>query len=133
MKNFGLYMETNIKYQEGKQLLQDYIEATETHVAWLKDMCNKFNNTLFDLSDFSGFNYWKAVVFIRTWEIINELPTDKKNLFLIYSACGYDYEKTLAVFNGIGRGCKNIATLRVLVSNTRKIIRKIYNEKYGTN
>lgn len=131
MKIFGCSMEKNINYEQGKHLLQEYIQNTEQYIKWLKEMCDKYDNTLFDLPDFGAFDYEKAVKFIRTWEIINEFPTDKKNLFLIYCACEYNYTKTLAIFNDIGKGCKNAATLRVLISNIRKLIKEIYTERYG--
>lgn len=126
-------MQKNISYEKGKQLLDDYIKSREKEIVWLKEMCDRYNNTVFDLSDFGGFDYNEAVIFIRTWEIINEFPTDKKNMFLIFCACDYDYKKTLEIFNGIDKGCKNVATLRVLISNIRKLIKAIYNDRYGTN
>ena len=133
MKIFGFNMVKNIKYEQGKRLLEDYIKKTEDDIVWLNEMCDRYNSTVFDLPEFAGFDYYKAVEFIRTWEIINELPADKKNLFLIFCACEYDYKRTLEIFNNVGKTCKNIATLRVMISNVRKIIRKNYSDKYGTN
>lgn len=124
-------MEKNINYEQGKKLLEEYIRKTESDIKWIKEMCNRYNNTVFELPEFAGFDYYKAVEFLRTWEIINDLPADKKNLFLIFCACEYNYKNTLAIFNDIGKGCKNIATLRVLITNIRKLIKEIYKERYG--
>lgn len=125
-------METNINYQEGKTKLEEYInEQTEIYQSYKATM-KRYSETLFDLPEFEGFDYQQALLFIRTWDIIQELPTDKKNLFLTYCATGFNYKETLEVFNG-KRCYKNIATIRVLVSLIRKIIKDKYKEKYGSN
>ena len=133
MMIFGTLMETNIEYEKGKQILKEYIEKENNLYSWLKDMFNRYENCPYDYSpEFAGFDYNSAIKFIRTWEIINnDLPIDKKNLILIYNACGGDNAKTLEIFNGTGKVYKNKATLCVLICNTKKIIKQIYNEKYG--
>lgn len=133
MKNFGLSMEKNINYELGKRILNKALKNTTALYQWLKESCEKYENTLFELPELTGFNYEKAVKFIRTWDIVEELPADKKNLFVIFWSTGFNYKKTLEIFNGVGKGCKNVATLRVLVSNIRKIIKEQYKEKYGTD
>lgn len=133
MKIFGYNMEKNIKYNEGKKILDKFITETNSLYEWLKKTCERYNNSVFELPEFTGFNYEKAVKFINTWDIINELPTEKKNMFLIYCATEFDYEKALEIFNGVGKGCKNVATLRVLITNIRKIIKEKYRNKYGTD
>ena len=129
--NFGLTMQKNKEYEEGKKLLQTYIDETNMNVEWLKEMSNRYSATMYDLPDFAGFNYSKAQKYIRTWEIIQELPAEKMNMFLIYCACENDLTKTLEIYNGVGKGCKNVATLRVLISLVRKTIRERYKERYG--
>ena len=130
MKSIGTDMQKNMRYDEGKRLLEKYLEETNRNVEWLNEMCNRYSATMYDLPDFAGFNYSKAQKYIRTWEIIQELPAEKKNMFLIYCACENDLTKTLEVYNGVGKGCKNVATLRVLISLVRKIIREKYKERY---
>lgn len=133
--NFGYNMQTNInpKYDNGKKILEKYIKEQEEHCAFLRESLDKYLNTPFDLPDFSCIDMREAVVYLRTWKLINELPTNKKNLLLIFCACKYNYKKTLEVFNGVGKGCKNIATLRVLITNIRKLLRQKYDEQYGDN
>lgn len=131
MKIFGHSMIKNIQYEEAKKKLDEYIKENSTLYEWLKDTCRKYDNAIFEQPDFAGFNYEKALKFIRTWDIINNLPADKKNLFLLFCSTGYDYKETLEVFNGVGKGCKNVSTLRVLISNIRKIIREKYTLNYG--
>ena len=123
-------MEKNIKYEQGKRLLEKCIKQTDIHAEWLKDMCKNYDE---NLPEYTGFDYQQAIKYMRTWDIIKELPTDKKNLFIIYVACDFNYKNTLAIFNDIGKGYKNAATLRVMISNIRKQIKEIYKDKYGTN
>lgn len=130
MKIFGLGMEKNIKYEQGKRLLEKSIKQTDMYVEWLKDMCKNYDE---NLPEYTGFDYHQAIAYMRTWDIIKELPTDKKNLFIIYVACDFNYKNTLAIFNDIGKGYKNAATLRVMISNIRKQIKEIYKDRYGTN
>lgn len=135
MKNFGYSMEKNINpdYKKGKKLLETYIKKQEAECKFLAETIDKYQNSVFEIPDIAGVDINQAIVFLRTWKLINELPTDKKNLLLVFCACRYDYKKTLEVFNGVGKGCKNVATLRVLITAIRKIIRKNYNEQYGDN
>ena len=130
MKIFGLSMEKNIKYEQGKRLLEKTIKQTDIHAEWFKDMCKNYDE---NLPEYTGFDYHQAIRYMRTWDIIKELPTDKKNLFIIYTACDFNYKNTLAIFNDIGKGYKNAATLRVMISNIRKQIKEIYKDRYGTN
>ena len=132
MKIFGLFMETNIKYEQGKAKLEEYIKEQNALYQWYKDTMVRYSETVFDLPEFAGFDYHEALFFIRTWDIIQELPTDKKNLFLTYCATDYNYKETLEIFNG-KRCYKNVATLRVLIALIRKIIKEKYKEKYGSN
>ena len=133
MKIFGHSMKKNInlKYDDGKKILETYIEEQKEHCQFLEDTIKKYQNTLFELPDVAGVDIKEALIYLRTWKIINELPTEKKNLFLIFCACEYDYKKTLEVFNGVGKGCKNVATLRVLMTHIRKLLRQKYDEQYG--
>jgi len=133
MKSIGNAMKKNIKYKEGKELMERYVTKTERYVESLQWMCDKYACTDFDLPEFAGFDYGKAIRYMRTWKIIQELPVDKRNLWLVYLACETDYTKTLEVYNGVGQTCKNIATLRVMVSNVRKLIRSKYTERYGSD
>lgn len=130
MKIFGLGMEKNIKYEQGKRLLEKTIKQTDIHTEWLKDMCKNYDE---NLPEYTGFEYQQAIKYMRTWDIIKELPTDKKNLFIIYAVCDFNYKNTLAIFNDIGKCYKNTATLRVMISNIRKQIKEIYKERYDTN
>lgn len=132
MKIFGYNMETNIKYKQGKTKLEQYVKEQNDLYQWYKDTIQRYNETVFDLPEFAGFEYNEAISFMRTWEIIQELPTEKKNLFLTYCATDYNYKETLEVFNG-KRCYKNVATLRVLITLIRKIIKEKYKEKYGSN
>ncbi len=133
MKIFGMRMERNIKYEQGKRKLNNFMKASEEYYQWLMNTIEKYNNTLFEEPEFSGFEIGKAVKYCRTWRIIKELPVDQRNLFLIFSSTGYNYKDTLDVFNGVGKGCKNVGTLKVMISKIRKIIKEKYNEKYGTD
>lgn len=130
MKSIGLDMQKNMRYDEGKRLLEKYLEETNRNVEWLQYMTEKYATSLCDTPEFVGFDYKKAQKYLRTWEIIQELPAEKKNMLLIYCACENDLTKTLEVYNGVGKGCKNVATLRVLISLVKKTIREKYKERY---
>lgn len=128
---FGRNMRKNTnEYEEGKELLNNYINEQEQLYQWLKETCVKYQDAVFEVPEFEGFNYYKAVKFIRTWDLINELSMDKKNLFLVHCASGKKYEDTLKIFNGSGKEYKNVATLKVLITQIRNEIRKKYKEKY---
>ena len=134
MKNFGYSMarKINMDYKKGKKILEKYIKDEEEHCRFLRETLDKYFNTPFDLPDFSCIDMREAVVYLRTWELIKELPTDKRNILLTYCACDYDYKKTIEVFNG-EKGYKNVATLRVIIAYIRKILREKYDERYGDN
>ena len=133
--NFGhnMKMKINSKYEDGKKTLDKYMTEQENYCNFLKETLNKYFNTPFDLPDFSGFDMREAVVYLRTWELIKELPPDKKNLLLVFCACDYDYKKTLEIFNDVGKGYKNIASLRVIITYIRKILKQKYESRYGDN
>lgn len=132
---FGNSMEKKInpKYKEGKKLLEKYIKEQKEHCKFLEETLAKYASTEFDLPDFACVDMREAIAYLRTWKLINELPPKHKNLLLTFCACEYDYKKTLEVFNDVGREYKNVATLRVLITNIRKILREKYNETYGDN
>ena len=130
-------MQTNIKYSKGKKLLEKFYTNMDKLIADLQSNIDIYDNAIDnpdDVPELAWFNYRKAVKLKRTYNIIlNDLQPTERNLFCIYLACNYDYEKTLEIFNGENKGYKNIATLRVIIANIRKIIKEKYKEKYGSN
>lgn len=129
--NFGIDMVMNIEYDNAKKLLEKYVKEHDELYQFLEVLCKKFDEAIFDTPEFEGFNYKKAKKYMRAWDVLKEIPTEKKNLFLLFCATDFNYEKTLVFFNGTGNTCKNIATLRVMISKIRKIIRDKYQEIYG--
>lgn len=93
------------------------------------------NSLVYDKPEFSDFDYYAALKFVRTWDIIKSdaLNQSQRNLLYCYNACDCDLESTLNCFNGKGKGYKNKASLSVLLSNIRKIIRKEYDKLYGNH
>ena len=130
-------MQKNIEYSKGKKLLEKFYSNMDKLIADLQSNIDIYDNAIDnpdDVPELAWFSYRKAVKLKRTYSIIkNDLQPTERNLFCTYLACNYDYEKTLEIFNGENKGYKNIATLRVIIANIRKIIKEKYKEKYGSN
>lgn len=119
----------NTKYTIAKEMVTEYIDKMDSlYEDKLKQIEDYKTNVIDEFDEY--FDYYKALKFVRTWDIIkNNLNPAEKNL-VIASECAKDYEECLSFFNG-GKAPKNIATLRVLICNARKKIREIYNQKWG--
>lgn len=130
-------MQKNIEYSKGKKLLENFYSNMDKLIADLQTNIDIYENAIDnpdDVPELALFSYSKAVKLKRTYSIIkNDLQPTERNLFCTYLACDYDYKKTLEIFNGENKGYKNIATLRVIIANIRKIIKEKYKEKYGSN
>lgn len=128
MKNFGNTMKKKI---DGKKLLNGYIKEMQTYY---EDELEKQQLFLNDKLNDEYYDYKKSVKFTRTWEILMNMKNlAARNLILLFNACGDKYKETIEALCGIGVFYKNEATLRVMITNTRKKIKEIYNKKYGTN
>lgn len=128
MKNFGYAMKKNIN---SKKIIDDYVkqmnEVYEEQIEYQQLYLNdKLNDEYFD--------YYKSLKFTRTWEILNEMEDiPARNIMLLFNACGDRYKETLEALCGLGVTYKNQATLHVIITKTRKKIKDLYNDKYGTD
>lgn len=124
-------MQKNIK-SKGKTLIDKYIKNMDVLYNEQKELQDLYSND--KLTD-EYYNINKSLKFTRTWEIINnDLDYAVRNLLLLFNACDCRYKETLEALSG--SNCvqyKNVATLHVMVTRARKIIKNIYNEKYGDN
>ena len=124
-----------MKKIDGKKLLNDYIVEMEKEYELQKQYQLQYMNE--ELND-EWFDYNKSIRFTRTWDILmnkDEFLIDYpvRNMLLLYNACDCRTKETLEALTGFDTAYKNVSTLRVLITNARKKIRKIYNDKYGVN
>lgn len=135
MNHSGKTMEKtiNTEYEVGKEDVANYIKTMTNLYDDYKRLIDIYENTITgDEPELEYFNYKKALKFIRTWDIITkDIVPYNRNLIFALEACGEDYTKCLAYFNGCGKGYKNKATLQVLVCRARKEVDTIYKQKYG--
>lgn len=121
-------MQKNIN---GKKLINDYICSMELVYQEQKELQDLYNADKYD-NDY--FNINKSLKFTRTWEILMSMDNiAARNLLLLFNACGSKYKETLEALSGLNVEYKNEATLRVMITNARKIIKEIYDDKYGIN
>lgn len=113
---------------QNNQLLTDYITEMNRMYEDQIQMQKMYGDD--NLSD-EYFNYTKSLRFTRLWELMMELKPVDRNLLLLYQACGNRYKAMLDELFKSNVNYKNDATLRVLVTNARKEIRRLYKEKYG--
>lgn len=131
MKNMKI-----IDYEIGKGKIAEYTANIEIAYNENKKAIQIYENSVNeDEPELSDFDYYAALKFIRTWDIIKSdvLNQSQRNLLYCYNACDCDLETTLNCFNGKGKGYKNKASLAVLLCNIRKIIKKEYTKLYGNN
>lgn len=123
-------MQKNTK-QDGKQLIDDYILSMDKVCEEQKELQQLYmNDKLHD----DYFDYNKSLKFTRTWEILLSMNDyAARNLLLLFNACGCRYKETLDALCGVGTVYKNEATLRYMMTEARKKIKKIYNDEYGTD
>lgn len=120
-------MQKNIKL-DGKQLISDYIKSMETVIEEQKQYQQLYLND--SLPD-DYFNYNKSIKFTRVWDILLSMDNyAARNLLLLFNACGCRYKQTLEALWGLNVEYKNEATLRVMITKARKIIKDIYYERY---
>lgn len=126
-------MRVNDEYFIAKGLVADYIKSMDKVVEDNKRLMQLYDDDV-QTDELEYFDYNKALKFNRLWDVIkHDLPPTKRNLLLCFEACGEDYTKCLAFFNGNGMNYKNKATLHVLVCNARNMANKLYTEKYDSN
>lgn len=132
MTSFGQPTMKKTKYEVAKAEVQEYIETMNNIYLDKKEEIRLFkddNHEVFEMDAY--FDYNKSVQFIRLWDIINNEITPAERNLLIAVECSKNYSECIKSFEGTAP--KNVATLKVLVYNARKKIRKIYTEKYGNN
>ena len=111
-----------IEKLDGRQLLVDFTTEMDRLYDWFIETRERYNNSLFDLPDFAGYNPEYAEKFIKTYDIIqSRLTVSQRNLLYIFTATGQSYKQTIEILQG---EVKNIATLRVMIHKIRKIIKE---------
>lgn len=123
----------NNEYEIGKGEVANYIAAMDKRCEEYREEIRIYENSYSEETNLGeSFNYYEALKFVRTWDIIkNDLDAVSRNLVIAMQASDMNYIKCLEWFNGAGQSIKNTATLRVMVCNARKKIRIIYEQKYG--
>lgn len=107
---------------DGRQLLVDFTTEMDRLYDWFIEIRERYENSLFDLPEFAGYSQEYAEKFIKTYDIIqSRLTVSQRNLLYIFTATGQSYKQTIEILNG---EVKNIATLRVMIHNIRKIIKE---------
>lgn len=127
-------MKINNDYEIMKGKIAEYLAQMQVAYDENKKLISVFEQSLTnDKPELVDFDYYAALKFIRTWDIIQSdaLNQSQKNLLFCYNLCDCDLETTLNTFNGKGKSYKNKASLAVLICNIRKIIKKEYNKKYN--
>lgn len=123
-------------YEIMKGKIAEYLAQMQVAYDENKALISVFEQSLTnDKPELVGFDYYAAIKFVRTWDIIQSdvLNQSQKNLLFCYNLCDCDLETTLNTFNGKGKSYKNKASLAVLICNIRKIIKKEYNRRYGNS
>lgn len=122
-------MTKNKEYEEGKRLVAKYIEDCDKLYAANKE---RFKDDM-DLSELDyDDDLMTAINFNRIWEIINNnITAAERNLYITYLACEQNAHKTLDVFNGQGKGLKNIFVIRTMCFKIKEKIKNVYIKKYG--
>lgn len=126
----------NDDYEIMKGKIAEYLAQMQVAYDENKALISVFEQSLTnDKPELVGFDYYAAIKFVRTWDIIQSdvLNQSQKNLLFCYNLCDCDLETTLNTFNGKGKSYKNKASLAVLICNIRKIIKKEYNRRYGNS
>lgn len=127
-------MKINNDYEIMKGKIAEYLAQMQVAYDENKKLISVFEQSLTnDKPELVDFDYYAALKFVRTWDIIQSdaLNQSQKNLLFCYNLCDCDLETTLNTFNGKGKSYKNKASLAVLICNIRKIIKKEYNKKYN--
>ena len=111
-----------IEKLDGRQLLVDFTTEMDRLYDWFIEARERYENSLFDLPEFAGYNQEYAEKFIKTYDIIqSRLTVSQRNLLYIFTATGQSYKQTIEILHG---EVKNIATLRVMIHKIRKIIKE---------
>lgn len=115
----------------GKKILDEYIKSMDIVYDEAKAIQDDYYN---DRLDDEYFDINKSLKFTRTWEILKSMENvAARNLLLLFNACGCRYKETLDALCGVGTVYKNEATLRYMMTDARKKLKKIYDDKYGTD
>ena len=126
----------NDDYEIMKGKIAEYLSQMQDIYDENKKLISIYEQSLTnDKPELVGFDYYTAIKFVRTWDIIQSdvLNQSQKNLLFCYNLCDCDLETTLNTFNGKGKSYKNKASLSVLIYNIRKIIKKEYIREYGNS
>ena len=105
-----------------KQMNEAYNEQT-----YLIDLYNNSVNP--DTPELEYFDCNKAIKFTRTWELIQQLKPQQRNL-LICRMAFTTIAECLRVFNGVNNTKTNDTTFRVLVYNAKNELKRLYNQRY---
>lgn len=121
----------NAFQEKVKRDVEKYVKNTYLNLEKQKALLERWENTPEELEDaeLQYFNANAARKMIQMWDIImNVLPAAKRNLLLIGLACDNNTEMVVKYFDGHFNGG---ATVRAQMSRARRIVRELYEEKYG--
>ena len=121
---------------DGKKLLEAFMMEMYNFYQWNNEMQLKWLNNPFEDDAIEAFDFEESIHFTRLWNVVMEnLSKEHRNLYLLFMACGCDYQATLDALNGCVdvKNYKNVSTLRFIMFKIRKKIREFYKERYGVN
>lgn len=113
------------EYEIAKTELAEFESKMQETYNYHKSMLNNYKEDVFDNS---FYDYKEGKKFVKTWNIINELPVSSKNLLLLHQMYNGKIPQIMGVFNGLGKPIKNAATVSRQIWKIKKKIRDKYEE-----
>lgn len=136
MKNYGKHMEKNTKnmeYEEAKKKISKYMSMMDAKCRELKKDIQAYDSEILESEEYEYFDRDKALRFIRMWNIIKKKITPtQRNMLCAYEVSNSNVQECLRIFNGTLCNLKNERTLTAMICKCKKMVRRKYDEMYGT-